>query len=80
MTAMTMPARPRSLLGKAITVAGRSAKARRRIAAAAAAVREHVTTIAAFASLDYGVFQLSHPAAWIAAAPLLLLAEWKVRD
>jgi hypothetical protein len=77
---MTLPGQPRSLLGKVIDACGRRPKVRRRVAAIANAVREHVTTVAAFAACDYGVFQLNHAAAWIVAAPLLIVAEWKVRD
>jgi hypothetical protein len=81
MTAMTLPRarRGQSLLGKVIESLGRSAKARRRVAVVASAVRDNVTTVAAFAACDYGVYQLSHAAAWITAAPLLMLLEWKAR-
>jgi hypothetical protein len=76
---MTLPGRPRSLLGKLIDACGQRSKARRRVAAVAKAVSDHVTTVAAFAAFDYGMFQVWHPAAWITAMPLLILLEWKVR-
>ena len=71
--------RPRSLLGKAIEACSQRPKARRRVTALTNALRDHVTTVAAFAALDYGMFQVWHPAAWITAAPLLIVLEWKVR-
>jgi hypothetical protein len=45
----------------------------------AVAVREHVTTAAAFASIDLGCFRASLVAGWIALGVSLLLLEWKIR-
>ena len=70
----------RSLLGKTFDTVGRSVRARRRVSALAALVREHVTTVVAFGSFDFGMFQVWRPAGWIVLAPLLLVLEWKVRD
>lgn len=71
--------RPRSLLGNVVARIQRSPKARKRAAAAIALVHDHVTTFAAFAAADFGVFQINHAAAWIVGAGLGLVLEWKVR-
>jgi len=70
----------RSLLGSVIAACQRSPRVRKRVTAVAAAVREHVTTVAAFAAVDYGVFTASHVAGWIVSGCLLLVLEWKIRD
>jgi hypothetical protein len=71
--------RPRSLLGKVIEAVSQRPKARKRVAAISHALHDHVATVAAFAAFDYGMFETWHPAAWITAAPLLIILEWKVR-
>ena len=45
----------------------------------AGAAREHVTTVAAFASIDLGCFRASAVAGWIVLGVSLLLLEWKIR-
>lgn len=81
MTTLTAGARPpRSLLGGVIGAVQRSPRARKHFAAAVSLVRDHVTTVAAFAAADFGVFQISHAAAWIVGAGLGLILEWKIRD
>lgn len=83
MTAVTAPgsraSRSRSLLGSAISVLSRSPRLRRRVLAVADKVRDNVVTVAAFASFDFGVYQLSHAGAWMTALPLVLILEWKFR-
>ena len=77
--------RPATLVGQvlALLVAlnrprdGRKAKAW--AARLAVAAREHLTTFAAFAAIDFGCFQASHVAGWIVLGVSLLLAEYKVR-
>jgi hypothetical protein len=71
--------RGRSLLGRVQGSIGRSARARKRVSALAAAVREHVVTFAAFAAVDYGAFQASHVAGWVTGGVLLLVFDWKVQ-
>lgn len=44
----------------------------------AGAAREHVTTVAAFASIDLGCFRASAVAGWIVLGVSLLLLEWKI--
>jgi hypothetical protein len=78
-TATLGRADPRSLLGKVAGSLGRSVRARRRVAALAAAVREHCVTVAAFGAVDYGAFQASHVAGWIVGGVLLLIADWKIQ-
>lgn len=77
--------RPATLIGQLLALLaalirprdGRRARALAgRIAAAA---REHVTTVAAFASIDLGCFRASMVAGWIALGVSLLLVEWKIR-
>jgi len=75
----------RSLLGKlaaAVAVRGRPGT-RGRLAAAAAAVREHVVTVAALASADMGAFHV--PYGWgLVAGPIvtgvsMLAADFAIR-
>jgi hypothetical protein len=70
---------PRSLLGKLAANIGRTAKGRHRVAAVAAAVREHVVTFAAFAAIDYGAFTASHVAGWVMTGVSLLIIDWKLQ-
>lgn len=80
MTAVTVGrAGPRSLLGRVAGSLGRSARGRKRVSAAAAFVREHCVTVAAFGAVDYGAFQASHVAGWIVGGVLLLVADWKIQ-
>lgn len=56
-----------------------SRKARAVATKMAAAVREHLPTIAALAAVDLGSFEACRPAGWIVAGVSVLLLEWKVR-
>jgi hypothetical protein len=69
----------RSLLGKVIEAVSQRPKARRRVAAVANGLRDHVTAVVAFAGFDFGMFEVWHPAVFIVGAPLLIILEWKVR-
>lgn len=40
------------------------------------AIRTPVLTLTAFGAVDYGVWQLSHAAGWVAAGISLLALEW----
>ena len=75
MTAVTHGTRvpSRSLLGKVAGSIGRTARGRHRVAVVAAAVREHVVTVAAFAAIDYGAFMASHVAGWVVLGVSLLV-------
>ena len=69
----------RSLLGKFATVLG-DGTARRLAERAAAAVREHLPTVAGLGAMTFGAFQAAAAAGWIVAGVSLLVLEWKVRD
>ncbi len=77
--------RPVTLLGQILALLavlnrprdGRKAKVL--AARMAVAAREHVTTAAAFASIDLGCFRASAVAGWIALGVSLLLLDYKVR-
>lgn len=71
-----------SLLGKLAAVVvsrGRHPGLRRRVAAAVAAAREHVVTVAALASVDVGAFHGSPVAGWVVAGVSLLALDFAVR-
>ena len=83
MTTAAIPARGgRSLLGKIGSAIGasRSQAARKRIAAAYAWTREHVTAIAALSAADLGGFQVFHHGGWFVVAASLVLLDIEVRD
>ena len=74
-----MPSR-RSLLGKtAAYVAARKRTRSARAAAVAAAVREHVVTVAALVSADLGAFHWGPGAGGLAVGASLLAADFAVR-
>lgn len=71
----------KSLLGKAAaTVKARRKSPGRRLDAALAAAREHVVTVAALASVDFGVFRASSVAGWIVTGLSLLAFDFAIRD
>lgn len=76
MVTATLPAR-RSLLGKLAKVAaGRSVTLRsKRVNAAFAWVREHVTVLAALTAADLGGFQVCHHGGWFFVAASLVLLQ-----
>lgn len=83
---MASPAVPATLIGKLAArrhpaaITGRLvSRARARAARLAAAVREHGTTVAAFAAVDLGAFQAWRPAGWITLGVLALVFDWQVR-
>jgi uncharacterized MAPEG superfamily protein len=73
--------RPGTLIGRlaALRVPRAGRRTRSLAARAAAAAREHATTLAAFAAVDLGAFEASRPAGWIVTGLSLLIVEWKVR-
>ena len=72
----------RSVLGKAGAVLAARAKGRGRaggkLAAFAAAARQHVVTTAALASVDVGVFHYGAGPGWIAMGVSLLVLDFAV--
>ena len=83
MASVTAPGR-RSVLGKASAVLGARAKARGRagggkLAAFAAAAREHVVTAAALGAVDVGVFHYGAGPGWIVTGLSLLTLDFAVR-
>jgi hypothetical protein len=77
--AVTAP-RGRSLFGKTASYvkARRPAKSAR-AAAVLAAVREHVVTVAALASVDLGAFHWGPGVGWVVTGVSLLAADFAVR-
>ena len=70
----------RSLLGKAASAVGARKRAKPgRLAAVVAAVREHVVTVAALASVDVGAFHGGQVAGWIVTGVSLLALDFAVR-
>lgn len=79
MAAVTAPARG-SLLGKISGVFAARARSRGRGASKVAAfVGDHVTTVAALAAADTGLWHLGPVEGWVAVGVSLLIAEFKVR-
>lgn len=80
MATLAAPSR-RSLVGKAAAyVAARKERPKSgRLAAAAAAVREHVVTFAALASVDIGAFHGGQVAGWVVTGASLLALDFAVR-
>lgn len=68
----------RSLVGRLADTAG-DGRLGRLGALAAAAVREHLPTLAALGSVDYGAFRAAAAAGWIVTGVSVLLLDWKVR-
>lgn len=79
MTAVTAVPGRGSLISRVIAACTSTPRSRRRAAAIASVVVDNMTTVAAFAAVDYGVFLASHVAGWIVAGVLSLALEWKIR-
>jgi hypothetical protein len=83
--AVTAGGKPSTLVGQILALIAalnrpRSGKRAKALASRfGVAAREHVTTVAAFASIDLGCFRASAVAGWIVLGVSLLLLEWKVR-
>ena len=83
MATVTAPGR-RSVLGKAGSAVAARAKRRApgraggKLAAFAAAARQHVVTTAALASMDLGVFHYGAGPGWIATGVSLLVLDFAV--
>jgi hypothetical protein len=71
----------RSLLGKlsAVHVPRPGRRSRALAVKAAAAARDHLTTVAALAAIDLGCFEASRVAGWVAGGVCLLVLDFKVR-
>lgn len=70
----------RPLLSKAAgAVAARRKAPGRQLGAALAAAREHVVTVAALSSIDFGVFRASSVAGWIVCGVSLLVLDFAIR-
>ena len=69
----------RSLLGKVAVSAAARAAGKRRASKLAAVMGDHVTTFAALAAADVGLWHVGDVAGWLGLAAGLLIAEFKVR-
>ena len=81
MTAVTMPAPGRSLLGRlgsAIGTSARSAGTRRRIATLVTRARQHVMTAAALTAADLGGFTVFHHGGFFVLAASILALHFDV--
>lgn len=79
MAVATAPRSRRSLVGLAVDAARARQRASGRLSQAAAAARDHMTTFAAFAAVDVGLFHCGTAAGWIGAGVSLLVLDFKIR-
>ena len=79
MAVVTAPGARRSLLGKVSTaLAARRTGKPSKLAALAAAARQHVVTVAALTSVDIGAFHAGIAAGWIVTCVSLLALDFAV--
>jgi hypothetical protein len=71
---------PRSLLGQLLAALAVLLPATRRLTGRCIpVVREHMTTVAAFAAVNYGAFSAWHHGGWIVLGVSALLLDFKFR-